>query len=107
MMKPTYLARLIKVGLLSTAALSVNAFSEDEKIGKIIVTGQKIDRELQETPTSVAVITESQIEDEQLINLYEVLDQIPNVSGQFERDFSIRGINSWRWYKLFNERVYP
>ncbi|MCL1079216.1 TonB-dependent receptor [Parashewanella spongiae] len=94
-MKHSLLARYVKLALFTAiASTSLTAFADDQ-IERIIVKGQKIDRELQETPTSVAVITESQIEDEQLINLYEVLDQIPNVSGQFGRDFSIRGINSF------------
>ncbi|MGB0895118.1 MAG: TonB-dependent receptor [Parashewanella sp.] len=94
-MKPTYLARLIKLGLMASVVAAPAAFAEDEKIERIVVSGQKFDRELQETPTSVAVITEKQLEDQQLVGLYEVLDQIPNVSGQFGRDFSIRGINSF------------
>ena len=94
-MKPSYLARVIKIGLLTTTALTANAFAEEDKIETIVVTGQKIDRQLQETPTSVAVISEQQLEDELLLDLYDVIDQVPNVSGTFGNDFSIRGINAF------------
>ncbi|WP_170308250.1 TonB-dependent receptor [Parashewanella tropica] len=94
-MKPTYLASVIKLGLMASVIAAPAVVAEEDKVERIVVTGLKIDRELQETPTSVAVVTEKQMEDEQLVSLYDVLDQIPNVAGNFGSDFSIRGVNAF------------
>lgn len=61
----------------------------------IIVTGQQIDRSLQDTKESVAVITEAEIEARTLIDIQDVFLQAANVTtsgGLF--NFNIRGIPS-------------
>jgi len=92
---------LITLSILFTAS----AIAEDSNtnknienlqgIEKIVVTGQKIDRSLQETPTSVAVVTAKQIEEQQLYDFYDAIESTVNVTGSFGADFTIRGINSF------------
>lgn len=82
---------------LSTSglALSNSVFANDTSIVKIIVTGQKIERTLQDTPASVAVISSTLIEEQNLNDFYDVLDRTPNVSVQESGSFTIRGIDSF------------
>lgn len=62
----------------------------------IIVTGQKTNRTLQDTPASVAVTTAATITDQNLISVYDVLDRTPNLSANGPRtSFSIRGIDAF------------
>ena len=65
------------------------------KIEKIMVKGQKIDRTLQDTPASVAVITSQTIERENLNDFYDVLARTPNASGTDGSGFNIRGIDAF------------
>ncbi|MDQ9091584.1 TonB-dependent receptor [Pseudoalteromonas haloplanktis] len=65
------------------------------KIEKIMVKGQKIDRTLQDTPASVAVITSQIIERENLNDFYDVLARTPNASGTDGSGFNIRGIDAF------------
>ncbi|WP_151173610.1 TonB-dependent receptor [Pseudoalteromonas ruthenica] len=87
------LAIAITLALCAANSLTVHADVQD--IEKIIVSGQKIDRGLQETPTSVAVITEQTVERENLNTFYDVLARTPNVSGTDGAGFNIRGIDAF------------
>jgi outer membrane receptor protein involved in Fe transport len=61
----------------------------------IIVTGEKANRTLQDTPASVAVTTIATIVDQNLISAYDVLERTPNLSVNGSRtSFSIRGIDA-------------
>lgn len=71
------------------------AQSNAAKVEEVIVTGQKIDRSLQDTVASVAVITEQTMTDQQVENFYDVLDMVPNVHGTSGTGFSIRGIDAF------------
>ena len=94
-MKHSTLSQAITLALTGLVLTSTPLLADDEKIETITVTGQKIDRSLQETPASVAVVTNQQIEQQNLIDMFDVLEQMPNVTGRFGRDFSIRGINAF------------
>jgi outer membrane receptor protein involved in Fe transport len=60
---------------------------------EIIVTGEKIDRSLQDTPTSVQVLTATDIEQENLVDIYDAIDRTANVTSTFAKSgFTIRGI---------------
>ena len=60
----------------------------------IVVTGQKIDRSLQDTVTSVAVVTDVQIEQENIISFKDAIDRTANVATRDGTRFVIRGIDS-------------
>ena len=60
------------------------------------MTGEKSRRPLQETFASVAVLTASDIARQNLTNLYELLDTIPNVAiDGNQTTFSIRGVDAF------------
>lgn len=64
-----------------------------QESGVIIVTGEKVDRSLQETVTSVGIVTGETIEALGVTSLSETFYYIANVNlGNTEGGFSIRGI---------------
>ena len=59
----------------------------------ILVTGEKTERSLQDTTTSVAVTTSQRIEQENLVSLFDILNRTANVTQMYgDRGFTIRGI---------------
>ncbi|WP_262694450.1 TonB-dependent receptor [Kordiimonas aquimaris] len=64
-------------------------------IEEIVVTGEKVFRSLQDTPTSVAVITNTDISQQNIISLEDLFDRTANITSSFGgRNYTIRGINS-------------
>lgn len=62
----------------------------------IVVKGEKTERDLQDTTTSVAVTTEMRMEQENLTSLYQVFDRTANLSRTYgDAGFTIRGINRY------------
>ncbi|MEM1289700.1 MAG: TonB-dependent receptor [Pseudomonadota bacterium] len=60
----------------------------------IVVTGTKLKRSLQETPQSVVVFTDVQIEEQALFTIEDLLFRTPNVTGGNNADdIAIRGIS--------------
>lgn len=83
---------------LNATAPSVQAEITDadsQEFERVVITGQKIDRTLQETPTSVAVVTDDEIQNQNILNISDVFSRIPNVSGDLRQGFSIRGIDAF------------
>lgn len=62
---------------------------------QIVVTGQQIDRTLQETKESVALITAETIEQRTLLDIEDALLQVPNVAATLDGSFNvtIRGVS--------------
>lgn len=84
---------------LSTGAVSAqtvtDAVATDQLETEIIVTGEKISRSLQETPTSVAVTTARRLEMENIETLSQVFQRTANVSETYGgTGFTIRGLAS-------------
>lgn len=70
--------------------------SDQQGTADIIVTGQKSNRTLQDTPASVAVTTNQSITNQNLLSVYDVLERTPNLSISGNRtSFSIRGIDAF------------
>ena len=64
-------------------------------IEEVIVTGQKFDRSLQDTPTSVAIVSADDIEKQNILNFSDALSAVPNVSFEpGSSTFQIRGVRS-------------
>jgi len=84
---------MVAFGLASISAIADEM--PDENIETIVVTGQKIDRSLKDTPNSVSVMTTSDIEELNVQNMADIYNYIPNVSGEFNQGFTIRGINAF------------
>ena len=76
------------LGCLITS-LCVQAQTEESipKAEELVVTGQKVERSLQDTPASVAVLTEGFMEDQQIDSFYGLLDRVPNVHGTLGSGF--------------------
>ena len=71
------------------------AASDSAAMDAIIVRGQKVERTLQDTVASVAVYDNEEIEKQNFINLFDILDQTANVTAGFDDSvFSIRGIRN-------------
>ena len=91
---PAALAQVSTQGEATTPeaqASEVQASPDD-----VIVTGQKANRTLQDTPASVAVVTNATITEQNLLNVYDALERIPNLAVNGSRTtFSIRGIDAF------------
>ena len=104
-MKFTRTAICISVALVANIAQIKNAGAQNneskeveevEEVEKIIVTGQKFDRSLQEIPTSVAVLTNKQMENLNILDFDDALSAVPNVAMEpGTGNFQIRGINAF------------
>lgn len=78
------------VTLFANSAESVTP----EKYEEVVVIGEKIARSLQETVSSVAVVTADEIEKTAIYDIQDVFDRVANVNGaQGNEGFTIRGIN--------------
>ncbi|MHC9084075.1 TonB-dependent receptor [Luteimonas sp. RIT-PG2_3] len=72
---------------------SAAADSPAKTLDAIVVKGEKSDRSLQDTLSSVAVTTSVRIEQENLLSLFDILNRTANVSQMYgDRGFTIRGI---------------
>ncbi|MEM1035889.1 MAG: TonB-dependent receptor [Pseudomonadota bacterium] len=60
----------------------------------VVVTGQKIERSVQDTQASVEVITDLDIREENILDLVDALERTANVTTRDGSNFVIRGINS-------------
>jgi len=97
-MKLSLVASAISAGVLLSTTVSANTgiqekAAEEQQIERIVVTGQKISRTLQETTTSVAVITTKQFEQQNIKNFSDALIFTANTYATPSNGFSIRGIN--------------
>ncbi|WP_170163851.1 TonB-dependent receptor [Eilatimonas milleporae] len=72
------------------------AFEDDgPDVEEIVVRGEKFERSLQDTTSSVAVFTNEMIDQQNFIDLYDLFDQTANVSGLFnDQGFTIRGLRN-------------
>lgn len=76
----------------AAAAQAPQAADASEDV--IIVTGQKIDQSLTEVTASVDVTTAEEIAREPIVDLYDVVDRVPNVTSSFGGlGFAIRGVD--------------
>ncbi len=67
--------------------------ADAKELDRIVVTGEKAARSLQDTTTSVAVTTSVRMEQENLQGLFDILNRTANVSQTYgESGFTIRGI---------------
>jgi len=96
-------ARPVLALMLAGAAMPVHAEeaamaaagADAGAAGEIVVTGMKFDRTLQDTPESVKVFTAEEIDRQNLVNVYDLIDRTANLSSSFaESGFNIRGISN-------------
>ncbi|MEW6993452.1 TonB-dependent receptor [Colwelliaceae bacterium MEBiC 14330] len=77
----------------ASAEQNDSANPNDQDLEKIVVTGQKLSRGLQETKESVEVFTNLTLEERNLETITDVFIQTPGVSGD-QSKFYIRGVRS-------------
>ena len=89
----------VLVGGLSAAPVLANQVAEftvgqaDGPLEEMIVTGEKRVRSLQDTQSSVALITEEELRSTYTPNLDELILRIPNVNNAFgDAGFTVRGV---------------
>jgi iron complex outermembrane receptor protein len=78
------------------ASAGASADSKNVRLEKIVVSGDKVGRDLQELPTSTSVIGRDRMENEPIEDIEDVFNRMANVttgSPQFGA-FSIRGVNN-------------
>ena len=92
----TGIALLATIGAAHAQVGAETPEAEDQEARQdtIVVTGQKIERSLQDTAVSVAVVTDLQIEEENIIDFKDVIDRTANISPRDGGRFVIRGIDS-------------
>ncbi|KIU27656.1 TonB-dependent receptor [Sphingomonas melonis] len=93
------IAYLLCTGTLLAAtpclAQEVPASAQETQPDDIIVTGEKSNRTLQDTTTSVAVTTPERIRQENILSIQDVYNRTANVSETYgSAGFTIRGINN-------------
>lgn len=84
------------VGLAAVlAAIGASTLAVAEEIEEVIVKGEKINRSVQDTASSVGVLTEQQLENSPIYDINDAFDRIANVNGaEGNEGFTIRGINN-------------
>jgi outer membrane receptor protein involved in Fe transport len=76
-----------------TAAIAARRADPADPVEEVLVTGEKIARSLQDTTTSVAVVTSQQIEAESIRDMYDVFNRTANVTQTIgDSGYTIRGI---------------
>ncbi|MEM8886064.1 MAG: TonB-dependent receptor [Planctomycetota bacterium] len=75
-----------------TAADESKRPDDDSRADDLVVTGQLLERELQETAESISIVDEATFEERGLFDMNDIYRQLPNVSEVNEEGFSIRGI---------------
>jgi iron complex outermembrane receptor protein len=83
------------LALNAVAADTAEVDKDSKKYERIVVTGQKISRTLQETPASIAVFSTDKIAQQNLGELSEVLFEAANVHTTGSGSFNIRGIDAF------------
>jgi outer membrane receptor protein involved in Fe transport len=82
------------LALAVATVVSVSAFADDTELDKVVVTGGKIERDLQATTSGIDVIDSDALEANNTYNLSDALALTPNAAINGRGGFSIRGINA-------------
>lgn len=80
--------------LIGGTAMAQDTADKEARQETIVVTGQKIERSLQDTAVSVAVVTDIQLEEDNIIDFVDAIERTANVTTRDGGNFTIRGINS-------------
>ncbi len=82
---------------ISLNLITVPANAEQKDTETIVVTGEKIGRSIQQTQTSIDVLTEEELQRAGIIDMADVFKHVANVTqlseGSNRTSFSIRGMN--------------
>lgn len=92
---PSDLSRIaIAVISVNAAIISPNLLAEDSKtLPNLIVSGEKVDKDIKDTTTAVTVFSEENYESGEVKEVNEIAVQAPNVTSAGFGTINIRGIN--------------
>ncbi|WP_448664615.1 TonB-dependent receptor [Sphingomonas sp. CJ20] len=77
------------------SAANAQQVSEELQDSEIVVTGEKSNRTLQDTPTSVAVTTPERIQQENILTIQDIYSRTANVAETYgSAGFTIRGVSN-------------
>ncbi|TAJ68984.1 MAG: TonB-dependent receptor [Phenylobacterium sp.] len=77
----------------ASGALGAETEAPAAQLDELVVTGEKTDRSIQDTPTSVAVVTGKEIAEQNLVDVYDLINRTANLNSIFgKQGFTIRGI---------------
>ena len=95
---PVLLAALVLAALPGAAQDAGQEASADEAIEQVLVTAQRVEESVQDVPIAVTALTDSMLQDRQVINTSDLQLNAPNVSFSATNfggsSFSIRGIGN-------------
>ncbi|MBI1198628.1 MAG: TonB-dependent receptor [Phenylobacterium sp.] len=78
---------------VAQGALAADAAADPTQLEELVVTGEKTDRSIQDTPTSVALVTARDIAEQNLVDVYDLINRTANLNSTFgKQGFTIRGI---------------
>jgi len=80
---------------IATSLLTISNVSHaNEQIEEVVVRGEKVERSVQDTVSSVGVVTSVQLEEAAIYDIQDVFTRLANVNGASDNQgFTIRGIN--------------
>ena len=91
---PNRLAPRLSIIAATLLSLTNTAIAQENGLEEIIVKGEKIDRTIQDTVSSVAVFSSTQIEESAIYDIQDIFDRLANVNtADGNGGFTIRGIN--------------
>ncbi|AEF55198.1 TonB-dependent receptor [Marinomonas posidonica] len=92
---PSHLSAVaVAVISINAALMSANSFAEDTtQLETLIVTGEKIDKDIKDTTTAVTIISGEDIEKGDVKTANEVATKTPNVTGAGFGSLNIRGVS--------------
>ena len=86
----------LMVLLMVSAGVYANSGNRIDSLDTITVTGELQDQSLQQTRTSVSVITGPELEQGAATDLYGLVNKVPNVNSVFgDKGFAIRGVTQY------------
>ena len=84
----------VSAALFHAGLAGAQAVDPATQVDEVVVTGEKFERTLQETTTSVAVTTARRIEQESIVSLQDIYNRTANVSETYgSAGFTIRGVS--------------
>ncbi|WP_394179982.1 TonB-dependent receptor [Marinomonas posidonica] len=92
---PSHLSTVaIAVISINAALISANTFAENStQLETLVVTGEKIDKDIKETTTAVTVITEETYDSGESKEVNDIVTVAPNVTSAGFGTINIRGVN--------------
>ncbi|MEM1193783.1 MAG: TonB-dependent receptor [Pseudomonadota bacterium] len=94
-MRSFYRSAVCATAMVANGAWAQTGPDDTGEIDEIIVTGEKFERTLQDTTSSVAVFDAEEIDAQNFIDVYDLINQTANVAGAFgDQGFTIRGLRN-------------